>query len=34
MEVAMQAGYQDASNFSRAFKAYFGFTAGNLRKHA
>ena len=34
MEVAMQSGYQDASNFSRAFKAYYGFTAGKLRKHA
>ncbi|HMH21389.1 MAG TPA: AraC family transcriptional regulator [Puia sp.] len=34
MEVAMLSGYQDASNFSRAFKSYFGFTAGELRKHA
>src|SRR5882757_300722 len=34
MEVALLSGYQDSSNFSRAFKAYFGFTAGELRKHA
>jgi AraC family transcriptional activator of pyochelin receptor len=34
IEVALLSGYQDASNFSRAFKAYFGFTAGELRKHA
>jgi len=34
LEIALLTGYQDSSNFSRAFKGYFGFTPGTIKKHS
>jgi len=34
LEIALLTGYQDASNFSRAFKGYFGLTPGYIKKHS
>lgn len=32
LEIALQYGYQDSSNFSSAFKRHFGITPGELQK--
>jgi AraC family transcriptional activator of pyochelin receptor len=34
MEVALSCGYKDASNFSRAFKEFFGETPGRTQKNS
>jgi len=34
VEIALLCGYRDASNFSRAFKDYYGMPPGRMQRHA